>query len=169
MSNEAEDEGIEETEEELESARTYLRQLLKYRPRTEQEVRKRLEEKDYSLDAIDETINWAVQADLIDDRLFAEYFIEDRLENKPKGRSGLYRELLEHGVDGDLANEVLDEKISPEEEERRCRELARKRLSRYSGDDLRAKYRKTLGFLQRRGFPKGLAGSVLKEMLFNDE
>ncbi|MFP4202379.1 MAG: regulatory protein RecX [Candidatus Acetothermia bacterium] len=168
MSNE-EDEGIEETEEELEAARTYLRQLLKYRPRTEEEVRERLAKKDYPPEIIDETIEWATEANLIDDRLFTEYFVEDRLENKPKGRSGLYRDLLEHGVDGELAKEVLGEKVTPEDEEERCRKLAQKRLKKYEGDDVKARYRKTLGFLERRGFPKGTAGSVLKEILFNND
>ena len=85
------------------------------------------------------------------------------------GRSGLYKKLLDHGVEKKTANEVLDEKISSLTEEDRCRELARKRIARYEGDEVKAKYRKTLGFLERRGFSRGLANSVLKEILFNDD
>jgi len=163
------DEGKANHGEELEKAKSYLGRLLKYRPRTEEEVRERLTQKDYSFDVIDETLNWAKQNGLVDDRLFAEYYVEDRIQNKPMGRSGMYKELLDHGVDRGLANEVLDEKISSPDEEERCKKLARKRLSRYKNDDVNAKFRKTLGFLERRGFPKGLASSVLKEMLFNDD
>ncbi len=169
MNNPHDEEKEDNEEEELEAARNYLKRLLKYRPRTEQEVWERMEEKDYSPDVIEETVNWGIKGDLIDDRLFAEYFIEDRLENKPKGRSGLYKELLEHGVESDLANDVLDEKVSVEDEQERCRKLAEKRLSSYRGDDVKAKYRKTLGFLQRRGFSKGMAGSILKELLFKND
>ncbi|MFB6214942.1 MAG: regulatory protein RecX, partial [Candidatus Bipolaricaulia bacterium] len=93
----------------------------------------------------------------------------DRLQNKPMGRSGLYKELLDHGVEKKIAKKVLNEKTSAKTEEDRCRELARKRLSKYGGDDVKAKYRKTLGFLERRGFSRGLANSVLKEILFNDD
>ena len=167
MNNSA-DEEKETSKEELQKARNYLKRLLKYRPRTEQEVWERMEEKGYSPDVIEETVEWGLEGDLLDDRLFAEYFVEDRLENKPKGRSVLYKELLEHGLDSDLANEVLDEKISTADEQERCRKLAEKRLGSYRGDDVKAKYRKTLGFLQRRGFSKGMAGSILKELLFND-
>jgi len=71
-------------------------------------------------------------------------------------------------VDGSVAKDVLDKKISSRTEEERCKELARKQLSKYKGDDVKAKYRKTLGFLERRGFSKGLANSVLKEMLFRN-
>ena len=169
VNNSSEEEEEASKEEKTQKARNYLKRLLKYRPRTEQEVWERMEEKGYSPDVIEETVDWGLEGDLIDDRLFAQYFVEDRLENKPKGRSVLYKELLEHGVDSDLANEVLDEKISVKEEQERCRKLAEKRLGSYHGDDVKAKYRKTLGFLQRRGFSKGMAGSILKELLFNDD
>ena len=163
------EEGNREREEELEEARKYLRLLLKYRPRTESEIEGRLEEKGYKPDVIEEIIDWGRKKDLVDDELFAEYFVEDRLQNKPKGRSGLYKELLDHGVDKGVANDVLDEKLSGGQEEELCRKLARKRIAKYKGDDTKAKYRKTLGFLERRGFARGLANSVLKDMLFNDD
>lgn len=156
-------------EEELEDARSYLRLLLKYRPRTEEELRDRLKEKDYSPEVVEDVVDWALKKDLVDDELFAEYFVEDRLQNKPKGRSGIYKELLDHGVEKAVAKDVLDKKISSRTEEDRCRELARKRLTKYEGDDVKAKYRKTLGFLERRGFSRGMANSVLKEILFNDD
>ena len=161
-------EADKDKKEEMEDARAYLQLLLKYRPRTEKELRERLKEKDYSPDVIDDIVDWALKKDLVDDELFAEYFVEDRLQNKPKGRSGLYKELLDHGVEGSVARDVLDKKISSKTEEERCRELARKQLSKYEGDDVKAKYRKTLGFLERRGFSKGLANSVLNEMLFSN-
>lgn len=156
-------------EKELEDARSYLRLLLKYRPRTEEELRDRLREKDYSPEVVEDVVDWALKKDMVDDELFAEYFVEDRLQNKPMGRSGLYKELLDHGVEKEIAKEVLNEKTSSKTEEDRCRELARKRLSKYGDDDVKAKYRKTLGFLERRGFSKGLANSVLKGILFNDD
>ncbi|MFB6291164.1 MAG: regulatory protein RecX [Candidatus Bipolaricaulia bacterium] len=158
-----------EKEEELEDARAYLRVLLKYRPRTESELRERLRKKEYSREVIDNVVDWALDKDLVDDELFAEYFVEDRLQNKPKGRSGIYKELLDHGVEKAVAKDVLDRKISSKTEEERCRELAQKRLSKYKGEGVKAKYRKTLGFLERRGFSKGMANSVLKEMLFNND
>ncbi len=159
----------EDKEEELRDARSYLQLLLEYRPRTEEELRDRLSEKDYSPDIIEDVVDWALKKGLIDDELFAEYFVEDRLQNKPMGRSGLYKELLEHGVKKEVAKEVLDKKTSSRTEEDRCRELARKRLSKYQGEDVKSRYRKTLGFLERRGFSRGLVNSILKEILFNND
>ncbi len=169
MNSSRQGESNPDREEELEEAKSYLRRLLKHRPRTEEEVRERLADRDYSSRVVSDVVTWSRDNGLIDDRLFAEYYVEDRLQNKPMGRSGMYKELLDHGLEAELAREVLDEKVSTPDEETRCRELARKRLSRYEEDEVKAKFRKTLGFLERRGFPKGLASGVLKELLFNND
>ena len=58
--------------DELQKARNYLRLLLKHRPRTEAEVRKRLAGKDYSREVIDSTVDWPLKTDLIDERRYAE-------------------------------------------------------------------------------------------------
>ncbi len=154
--------------DELERAKSYLDLLFKYRPRTEQETRERLEEKGYSPEVIGEAMDWAKATGNVDDRLFAKYFIEDRKRNKPTGRSGLYRKLLEYGVDREVANDALDEALADYDQAEKCRELAKKRLRRYEGDDVKAKYRKTSSFLVRRGFSRGEVKQVLKELLFND-
>ncbi|MFP3953390.1 MAG: regulatory protein RecX [Candidatus Acetothermia bacterium] len=155
--------------DELERAKSYLNLLFKYRPRTERETRERLEEKGYSQEVITGVIDWAKRTGNVDDRSFAKYFVEDRKRNKPTGRSGLYRKLLEYGVDKDTANEVLDETLGDYDQGEKCRELAEKRLKRYKGDDVEAKYRKTSSFLIRRGFSRGEVKRTLKELLFNDE
>lgn len=150
-------------------AKDYVRNLIKHRPRTEKEVLDRLEGKDFSPSVIEDILEWAKEGDLVNDRAFARVLIQDRLQNKPTGRSGLYKQLLDHGVDKPLANEVLDEQFQDVDEENLCRELAEKRFNRYSGDDKKAKYRKTTGFLLRRGFPKGMVHKIVRGLVFNDE
>lgn len=161
-----EDEG---ESEDFEEGKSYIRLLLKYRPRTEKEIRDKLEEKDYGEDMVGGLTDWAKESGLVDDRLFAEFWIEDRLSKKPKGRSGLYKELLDHGVERSLAKESLEKMLSSEKEERLLKDLAENRLERYQGDDLRAKYRKTANFLIRRGFSKGAVHGILKDMLFDGD
>lgn len=155
--------------DELSRAKSYLNLLFKYRPRTESEVKDRLKEKGYSADVREDAVAWAKSTGNLDDRLFAKYLVEDAKQNKPTGRSGLYRKLLDHGVDRTTANEVLDEALKDYDQREKCRQLAQKRLGRYQGDGVKAKYRKTLSFLTRRGFSRGEAKRVLKEILFNDE
>lgn len=145
-----------------------MRLLLKYRPRTEEEAKHRLQDKDFSEEVISRLIDWGKATGNLDDKLFAQYFVEDRLQNKPTGRSGLYKGLLDYGVDPQTAKEVLDRKLSDSDELKECKNLAKKRLKRYEGEDVKAKYRKTSAFLVRRGFSKGEVKQVLKEILFND-
>ncbi len=159
----------EPEKEKLEEGKSYVRLLLKYRPRTEKEIREKLGEKNYEEGTIEELIVWGKENGLIDDRLFSKFWIEDRLSKKPKGRSGLYKELLDHGVDKLVAKEVLGEKLDSDREEKLLEELAEKRLDRYRNDDLKAKYRKTADFLIRRGFSKGAVHSLLKGMLFDGD
>lgn len=166
--NNQQNETREQQKDELESAKSYLRRLLKYRPRTEKELKDRLGERGFPQKVVSCVIQWAREKGHIDDRLFAQYLVNDRLDNKPKGRSGLYKELLDHGVDPNLAQKVLEDKLSSEKERQMCRQLAEKRLCTYEGESTKAKFRKTFGFLQRRGFPKGLAKATLKELLFQD-
>lgn len=153
----------------LEEAKGYIRLLLKYRPRSRQEIRDKLTSKDYPQGVIDDSMDWAKRKGLIDDEIFAELWIEDRMEHKPKGRSGLYKELLDHGIDKAVARDALDRKFEEVDESQLCRRLARKRLDRYSGEETKAKYRKTVAFLQRRGFRKSLSHKVLKNILFSDD
>ena len=155
--------------EELNRGKKYLDLLFKYRPRTEQEVKGRLQDKGYPDEVIDDLVRWARSSGRVDDGAFARYLIEDRMQHKPSGRSGLYKELLDHGVDPETANNALDEKLSERDEETECRRLAKKRLKRYRGDDTKAKYRKTSAFLTRRGFSRSNVNRVLKELLFDDD
>lgn len=123
---------------------------------------------DFTSQAVDETLDWAECNDLLDDRAFARIWINDRLQNNPKGRSGLYKELLDHGVPRSVAREVLEEKFSQVDERAICEDLIHERLPYYQDDDLKRKYRKTANYLTRRGFSKGLVHKILKEILFDD-
>ena len=154
-------------DEPLAEAKNYLRRLLEYRPRSQSEVEDRLTKKSFSDEIVYETIDWATEKGLIDDELFANFWINERLENKPKGSSGIYKELLEKGISKKTIQKALDEKYPNSEERKLCKSLAEKRVERYSGEDTKKKYRKTLNFLTRRGFNKGMAHKVLKELLFD--
>jgi len=149
----------------LSEARNYLKSLLKHRPRTRQEAEKRLTEKGYEEEVVEEVLDWAEKGDLIDDAAFAQLWIEDRLQHKPKSVSLLRKELLQKGVPKKIVEEKLKKTGAEEGEKSRCRELAQKRVKRYRGEDKESKYRKTLGFLLRRGFPRGLAHRTLKDLL----
>ncbi|MFP4589013.1 MAG: regulatory protein RecX [Candidatus Acetothermia bacterium] len=156
-------------EDPLGEAKQYIQLLTRYRPRTRKEVEDRLGEKDFSPEIISSAVGWARRHDLVNDEAFAKLWIDDRLQRKPKGRNALYKELLDHGVEKAVAEDVLDQKLSDVKSAELCRELAEQRLKRYRGDQVKAKYRKTANFLTRRGFRKGLVHRILRDLLFGDE
>ncbi|HXM17728.1 MAG TPA: regulatory protein RecX [Candidatus Tumulicola sp.] len=53
----------------------------------------------------------------LDDRTYAQLFVKSLLDRKAVGRMRLLHDLLRHGIDGDLAREVLDE--FPDEDDSR--------------------------------------------------
>lgn len=157
------------SDQDLDEAKSYLQKLYRHRPRSRQEAVTRLQGQGYCQETIDKVLQWAEGLDLIDDEKFARLWIEDRLQNKPKGRSGIYKELLDKAVPRDVARQALDDKFEEVNQGELCRQLAQERLNRYQGEEKRAQYRKVSNFLSRRGFSKSLIHPILRELIFNDE
>ena len=134
-------------------AREYIRKLLF-------EKRGDWFEKDMVLDKdgiTDNIIEFAKENSLLNDRLFAEDYIKDRMINKPRSRFVIESELKQKGI----ASEIVDEIFGNEKGEMRRDEfvmlsdeelivqLCKKKYGaeKISGDD-----RKKIAFFQRKGF-----------------
>lgn len=81
---------------------------LNYRPRSEEETRKRLQGRGFSTEVVEKTINTLKEQDLINDLAFAEFWKEARLSNKPKSRRLIVRELSEKKVENDIIKQVTE-------------------------------------------------------------
>lgn len=147
----------------LEAAKRYLLRLLRYRPRSRREAERRLRKSGFGSKVIAEVLSYAESCDLIDDENFAKLWISDRMARKPKGKRALIRELREKGVADEIIVKALKE-VCPDERAL-LRELAQERWERLSAEDPQSRYRKTIAFLSRRGFPISEAQEVLEEML----
>lgn len=126
---------------------------LNARPRSEQEVRGRLSEKNFAPEAIDQALERLRTLGLVDDAAFARFWVENRLTNRPRGAAALRGELSRKGIDRSLADELLadDELIGDEAE--RAESVARTALRRYADAPDRPSFQRRLGgYLQRRGF-----------------
>ena len=93
---------------------------------------------------------------------------------------GLFREIVERavkaagdvpltvkmrkGIDDEVAKEVLDE-VNPADEEAAARALVRKKLRSLSRVDETTATRRLVGMLARKGYPPGMAYSVVKDEL----
>jgi len=144
---------------------SYLVGLLSYRPRTEEEVRRRLRRRGIPFEEAERLINQAQQAGLIDDRLFAKLWVEDRMANRPLARRAIVRELREKGVDPALVEQAVRTGYPESKEPEVALRLAQSRYERLRAlPDKEKRMRRLLGFLDRRGFGRDLAYRIVKQL-----
>jgi regulatory protein len=134
--------------------------FLSYRPRSRSEVVQRLRKKDFPEPAIEAALERLVRVGLLDDRAFAEYWISNRVQFKPRGRYALRHELRQKGVASSIIEGLLEELDETENAYR----AAMQRLNRWERLDSEAAQRKLSAYLQRRGFGYGVIQEVWKRI-----
>ncbi|MBW3623804.1 MAG: RecX family transcriptional regulator [Armatimonadetes bacterium] len=159
--------GDEETQRAFNAA--YL--LLSYRSRSLSEIENRLRQKGFAPPLVKRVTEDLTAAGLLDDTAFAEGWVRNRQQSKPRGKSLLRWELRQKGVSRETAESAL-ESLQPEDESEAAQRLARKYLEREKSDDPRVRQRRVIGMLQRRGYNWEVireALGALEELLRGDE
>ena len=134
--------------------------LLSYRPRSEAEIRERLTER-YDPETAMEVLERLRRSGLVDDREFARYWVQNRLQHNPRGAIALRQELYQKGVDDSVIEEALAE-YDEEEAAARAAETARRKLRGLPPDLFR---RRLTDYLLRRGFPYGVVRAIVQQAL----
>lgn len=140
---------------------------LKFRPRTEREVRDYLAKKSekfyhWQPEVIDQAIEELKNQDLINDYKFVEAFVSSRTAIKPKGEFALRQELMKYRIAKNIVDDFFaEEPVAEEESARRALTL---RWSRYRGMDKRTRFEKAVQFLLRRGFSFSTAKKTIAEL-----
>jgi len=143
--------------------RAYERALnfLSYRPRSEAEVRRNLHKKDVQEEVIEVVLERLTRAGMLDDREFARYWVENRLQFNPRGARALGHELRQKGVPAPIIADALagfDEEAAA----RRASEAGARRLAHLEP----GAFRRRLGaYLARRGFAYAVIAPLVEEML----
>ena len=89
--------------------------LLSYRPRAEQELRRRLRSKDFPPALVEWCLRLLEEQGLIDDPAFAAAYVRSRLRLRPRGRFRLAQELRQKGVSAEVAEQAIDQGFDNEE------------------------------------------------------
>lgn len=153
---------LEELQELLNMAYFYL----KFRMRTESEMRnyllKKIQKKHWSSDDVVKVIEKLKEDQYVDDRKFIDMYVRDRTLLKPKGKRALIAELIKHGV----AKDMIDEYFSGREmdEESLAYETLVKRWSRLEGLPREKKFEKSIRFLLSRGFDYSTARRAFEKL-----
>lgn len=146
-------------------ARDYAFRLLKFRMRSEQELRQRLKRKKFDQAAIEKVIQRLKEKDFIDDREFARAWVADKIK-RPLGIRRIEEELKSKGIDKEIFQEALAKATNNYDEESIIRQLAEKRLQRLKGLDPNKVTSRLYSYLLRRGFSPGIVFDVITQLKF---
>lgn len=134
--------------------------FLGIRARSEQEIRKNLEKHEVPPAVIEQTIERLREEHLVNDGQFAQEWVANRSEFRPRSRRALAVELKRKGLDESAirsATEAVDE-------ESLAYAAAQKRVRRLEGLEWN-EFRKKLGeFLARRGFAYDVIAPTVKRL-----
>ena len=129
-------------------------------PRSEAEVRKRLQRQEASDTAIDAVLAKLKQQRFIDDGAFAAGFAERRASISPRSGSMVRWELRQRGV----AKDVAEDAAAQLDDDALAYEAGLKRAQRMPAMEYTAFRAKLGGFLQRRGFGYSLTSRVVARL-----
>jgi regulatory protein len=133
--------------------------LLAHRPRSEAEVRRRLSRR-FASHQVEEAIASLRKQGLLDDAAFADFWLRSREDHRPRSALAIRWELLRLGVDG----EVVEETLEGMDEEESAFRAGSKLLGRLGGLDYDTFRKRMIAYLNRRGFPYGIAHRVTERL-----
>ena len=137
----------------------YLQALkfLNYRERSTAEVRQYLKRREMPEEIIADIIARLERGGLLNDQRFAQNWIENRAEFRPRGRRALTYELRQRGVSQEIIQEALDQ-CNDEALAYKAACKQSKKLKNLEWADFR---KKMYSFLARRGFSYEIAGPIV--------
>ena len=130
------------------------------RPRSEKEVELWFKRKKIEGKTAKTVLQKLKKLELVNDLEFAKWWVEQRLQFRPKSKLALKVELQQKGVDREITEQVLSQ-VSPEGEEEMARRIARKKLSRLSGLSEKKLKQKLTEYLARRGFSWNIIRNIV--------
>lgn len=138
------------------------------RPISAAEAADKLRAREYAPPVVSAAVDRAVQMRILDDRAFADAWVNDRGVNRGYGRRRLEQELRRRQIPDPLVAQALTA-LDQLDERAQATELARVRAQRMPATLQPHKVAgRLVGFLVRRGFDSGLAHEVARAVTRTD-
>jgi regulatory protein len=134
--------------------------LINRRPRSERELRDSFRKKRASSDIQEAVLTRLREKGLVDDRAFAEAWVENRLAFRPRSSWALKYELRKKGIDRETIGIVL-EGFNNEEAAYTAALKAARKMTDYSWDLF---HKRLAAYLRRRGFKYSTISPVIKRV-----
>lgn len=134
--------------------------LLVARPRSEAEVRQRLERAGYPPETTQRVLERLRRSGDVDDGAFARVWVENRMAFRPRGAAMLRSELRRKGV----APTAIDSALAEVDEPEAAWAAAQRVAQRWPNLETSARRQKRYAYLQRRGFDHDTIRLVLRRL-----
>lgn len=144
------DESISRLRHKHDRYEAYIRSIkyISYRLRSRREVEQYLTGRSFSSEIIADTITRLTDEKLLNDTVFAQSWINDRNNFKPRATTALRFELLQKGVDKDIIETVL----ADVDDEMLARTIVERKLGQWCKLNRKDTKVKIFNYLRRRGF-----------------
>lgn len=133
--------------------------ILERTDKTEAQLRKKLEESEYPKEAVESAIAYVTSYGYLDDRRYAEHYIEWKKQGKGKAR--LKMELAQKGISREIIEEVLESTDFGETREMIRQIILKKRKTNIPMNE--KEKQRLYGFLMRKGFSSSDILAVMRE------
>jgi regulatory protein len=134
--------------------------LLAGRPRSEVELRRRLERAGYPPHVIGPVLDRLRASGDVDDAAFVRAWVENRMAFRPRGAAMLRSELRRRGI----AAGLIDSALAEVDEGEAAWQAARRAARRWERFDVAARREKVYQFLLRRGFDHDIIRQTLRRL-----
>ena len=150
VGQEISDDKISQLLEEDARETAYLQAIkfIQYRPRTEAEVRQNLIKHTVPTPVVDHVIDRLKRNGLLDDARFAQAWIENRNERRPRSRRALYFELHQRGIDA----AIIEQSLQAVDEQELAYQAALKKARNIKNLEWKDFRQKMYAYLIQRGF-----------------
>ncbi|MBN2550584.1 MAG: RecX family transcriptional regulator [Anaerolineales bacterium] len=149
-----------QAEDSRETAYQRALNYINYQPRTQAEIRRNLQEHQVSQENIENVIQRLSQAGLIDDARYAQAWVENRSEMRPRGRRLLAYEMHRRGIPQELVEQALE----TVDDEQLAYQAAQKQARKLRELEWKAFREKLYRFLASRGFGYEQASTAISRV-----
>ena len=133
---------------------------LSYRPRSESELRKRLERHGFDIDDVEAILSRLKEQGLVNDMAFAQFWKDNRESFSPRSQWLIKSELKQKGLTADIIDQVVDETNDAESAYR----AALSKTHSLSLSDYEDCHRRLGQYLKRRGFSYEVINQATKRI-----
>ncbi len=158
-----------EPEEERGQALEAALNFLSYRPRSCQEVRRKLASRGYDEGIIETAVERLTAVGLLDDEAFIGNYVRDRIAHRPMGVRRMANDLYLKGISRDVAVPVIKHVLRHDGVDERAlamRAAEKRHQALERGGAVDSTMRRRLGeHLARRGFGPGLINDIVGELI----